>query len=161
MVQFRAIDRRRNPAEMMKTFEMNADRFKKRVYEKIAVEIVDNSPVDTGTYIMAHSVAGGRDEGFVGDRSSIGKPRKRNPAQFKALARGNLLRSVAALPAGATDVHFRNRAEHAPKVEYLGWFNSGPATSGFKEPYHVYSRARAKASQFIREAAAEFGFEVR
>jgi hypothetical protein len=161
MVQFRAIDRRRSPTEVTRSFETKAAAFKQRVYEKIASEVVDLSPVDTGTYIMAHSAAAGRDAAFVGDRTSHGKPRGRSKSQFANLARGNLLRSVAAIPPTATDVYFRNSAEHANKVETLGWFNSGSALSGYKEPYHVYARARAKVGTFIAEAAAELGFEVR
>jgi hypothetical protein len=166
VVQFRAIDRRRSPAEIVKNFEMQAEALKRRVYEKIANAIVDASPVDTGTYIMAHSAAaGGRDEGFERDRSSKGKLRGRNPAQFKNIARGNLMRSVAAIPVGATDVYFRNRALHAPRVEYLGWtrplFGIAESPKAPVPPYHVYARARAQVGQFIREAAAETGMQTR
>jgi hypothetical protein len=163
MVQFRAIDRRRAPAELVKSFEQKAEAIKRRVYEKIANRIVDNSPVDTGTYIMAHSAAAGRDEEFQGDRPSKGKVRKRNQQQFRNLARGNLMRSVAAIPAGATDVYFRNRALHAARVEYLGWaapLFGNPNISG-PEPYRVYALARAGVGEMIREAARETGFDLR
>jgi hypothetical protein len=155
MVQFRAIDRR-SKDDHVKRFYEKAASLRRRVLEKIADAIVDGSPVDTGTYIMAHSVGVGRDSGFVGDRSSFKKRRNRNANQFRGLARGNLQRSVAALALGATDVYFRNRAEHAYRVEVRGWEDiRGPG------PYHVYTLARAQAPQFIRDAAAELGFELR
>jgi hypothetical protein len=161
MVQFRAIDRRRAPAELMRSFETRAAALKQRVYEKMAEDIVARSPVDTGTYIMAHTAGAGRDSGFTGTMSSLGKVRGRSHSEFASAARAQLLASVAAIPANATDVYFRNAAMHAPQVEYLGWSNSGSALNGMKEPKRVYARARAKAPQLIRDAAAELGFDLR
>ena len=70
--------------------------------------------------------------------------------QFRALALGNLRRSVssAAVTAGQ-EIWFRNQSEHAKYVEF-GW----PTKNG----YHVYAYARAYAPVAIREAIDELGF---
>jgi hypothetical protein len=152
VVQIRAISKNTTQQAGL-LFKERAAQLRARVAEKIADAIVEGSPVDTGTYIMAH-VAGSGESSEIGSRSSHGKPRGRDPGQFKNLARGNLKRSVSASAIQAGDeIWFRNRAEHAARVEYLGW-NLTPA-------YHVYANARAMAPQFIRDAAREMGFTSR
>ena len=99
-------------------------------------------------------MAGPGESGETAARSSRGKVRGRNPAQFRGLAIGNLRRSVSAAAISASDeVWFRNRAEHAPFVEYIGW--------GETPAYHVYANARAAAPQFIRDVAREMGMTAR
>lgn len=153
VAQFQAISKRTSQ-QTAQIFRERAAGMRLRVAEKIADAIVDFSPVDTGTYIMAHAAGtGSSDED--GSRSSHRKPRGRDKSQFANLARGNLRRSVSAAAVQASDeIWFRNRAYHAPAVESLGW------TSG-KQPYRVYARARAMVPTFIREAAREFDMEVR
>ena len=152
VVQFRAISQKTTQqAELL--FQERAAALRRLAAEKIAEAIVDYSPVDTGTYIMAHA-AGSAESAEAASRTSRGKARGRNPRQFKTLALGNLKRSVssAAVTAGQ-EIWFRNRAEHAVKVEYEGW----PT----KEAYHVYAKARAFARIAISEAATELGFRTR
>lgn len=152
VVQMKAISQRTTQtAEQL--FRERAAELRRRAGEKIADFIVDVSPVDTGTYIMAH-VAGSGAMPEIASRSSDNKPRGQNRQQFQNLARGNLKRSVsaAAVQAGS-EIWFRNRALHAPEVEYIGW-NS-------QEAYHVYAKARAYAPTAIREAAREVGMQAR
>lgn len=146
-------------------FRQRAVELRARVAAKIADEIVDLSPVDTGTYIMAH-VAGTGESSESAERSSHGKERGRNPAQFKNLARGNLRRSVSAAAIQASnEVWFRNRALHASRVEYDGWtaplfgIESSPRVA--VPAYHVYAKARARAPKFIHDAAREMGMTAR
>lgn len=147
MVQFQMISQNTS-ATMERVLAERAAALRKRVVEKMADRIIEYSPVDTGTYVLAHTVR--PEETNYDTRSSHGRARARNPAQFKALARGNLMRSVSALSLDAREVWFRNRAVHAPRVEYLGWPGRGA--------YHVYARVRAEGAQMIRDAAQELGF---
>jgi hypothetical protein len=158
IVQFRPITRTRSE-DIAQRFREKAAALRSLVAVKIADAIVDASPVDTGTYIMAHVADTGKSS-EAPSRSSFNKTRGRNPDQFKNLARGNLRRSVSAdAILNSPEIFFRNRALHADRVEYLGWFNSGPASSGFKEPYGVYLSAKGRVDTFIDEAAAELGFD--
>jgi hypothetical protein len=152
IVQLGAI-RTRDTRDIEAAFRERAAQIRQQVAERIADVIIDASPVDTGTYIMAHAAGvGALPE--IETRSSHGKPRGRSRAQFQALARHNLKRSVSARAIQAsTEVWFRNRALHAAQVEYLGW-NGTPA-------YYVYARASAEAQQFIRDAVASAGGTVR
>lgn len=151
--QFQAISSHTSQ-QAAQIFRERAAAIRLRVAEKIADAIVDGSPVDTGTYIMAH-VAGTGSSDEDGSRSSHGKPRGRDRSQFTNLARGNLRRSVSAAAVQASsEIWFRNRAWHAPAVEHLGW-------AAGTQPYQVYARARAQVPTFIREAAREYSMEVR
>lgn len=150
-VQYRAIDRRRAPRDILRDFDERADALKTRVLEKMADVIIAGSPVDTGVYIMSHSIGdGGRARGLA-TTSSAGRPRGQPHAQFAAPARAQLAADIAALPKGARNVMLRNTAAHAPFVEYVGW--------GGRGAYHVYANTRARAAEFIAAAAAELGFE--
>lgn len=144
-------------ADIEARFGEKAAQLRSRVAEKIADDIVDFSPVSTGTYIMAH-VAGVDESGEAASRSSADKPRGRSKAQFAALARHNLRRSVSARAImGSREIWFRNRALHAKRVEELGWEDLGSQ----RGPYRVYASARARADKHIRDAASELGFETR
>lgn len=152
VVQVQAISQR-STEDIAARFLERATRLRAAVAEKMAASIVANSPVDTGTYIMAHA-AGPGESGEVESRSSHGKVRGRNPSQFRGLALGNLRRSVSAAAIGASDeIWFRNRAVHAARVEYLGWNGTSA--------YHVYANTAARFPAFVVEAARETGMESR
>ena len=154
VVQMQMIYEKRSE-DIAARFKERAAELRERVAVEIADRIVDRSPVDTGTYIMAH-IAGADSSGESASRSSRGKPRGRSPAQFRELARANLRRSVsaAALQASST-IWFRNRALHAGRVEYVGWPNTGPG------PYYVYADTRAEVSVIIDQMAKSMGFDTR
>ena len=152
VVQMKVISQRTTQtAEQL--FRERAAELRRRAGEKIADFIVDASPVDTGTYIMAH-VAGSGAMPEIASRSSDNKPRGQNRQQFQNLARGNLKRSVssAAVQAGG-EIWFRNRALHAPEVEYIGWKS--------RSADHVYRLSAARTPEFIRAVAQEMGFTSR
>lgn len=152
VTQVQAINRR-DSADIAAKFRQDAAQLRERVLLRMADEIVNNSPVLTGTYVMAHR-AGTSPDGGEGTRSSHGKPFPVSETQFKNLARGNLYRSVSsAAVANATEVYFGNSAVHAARVEHTGW--------GGKPAYAVYARVRNAAPAFIRQAAAELGMQAR
>lgn len=152
IVQVGAI-RTRDTRDLEAQFKARAARIRQQVAERIVDVIINASPVDTGTYIMAH-VAGQGASPEIESRSSHGKPRGRSKAQFAALARNNLRRSVSAAAIQASnEIWFRNRALHAASVEYLGW-KGAPA-------YHVYAVASAAAAQIIRDVMMRGGVDGR
>ena len=152
VVQFRAISKR-STQRLDKLFEDKAAMMRAEIASRIAKDIVDASPVDTGTYIMAH-VAGTGATSEDASRTSAGKARGRNASQFKNLALGNLRRSVSAAAIRASsEIWFRNRAEHALEVEYLGWAG--------KDAYHVYQIAGNRAGVHIRDVSREMGYSPR
>jgi hypothetical protein len=162
VVQIQAISQRTSQ-QAAQVFRERAARLRAGVAERLAEEIVANSPVDTGTYIMAHK-AGTGESSESATRSSARKRRGRNASQFANLALGNLKRSVSAdALLNSSEIWFRNSALHAARVEYLGWPAPvfGNPKIGGPGPYRVYARARAKAPQFIREVAAQLGMETR
>lgn len=152
VVQVQAISQR-DTTDLEARFKERAAQLRARAAERIVDAIIDGSPVDTGTYVMAHAAGVGAVP-EIASRSSHGKTRGRSAAQFKALARHNLKRSVsaAAVQAGS-EIWFRNRAFHAAYVEHIGW-KTTPA-------YHVYSNAAHQAPQFILDAAREMGMTAR
>lgn len=160
--QLEAISRR-DSEDIAAKFLARAAEMRRRVGEAIADEIVDLSPVDTGTYVMAHA-AGAGDTADSGDRTSHGKRRGQNANQFRELARGNLRRSVSAAAVQASgEIWFRNRAAHAARVEFTGWpapLFGNPNSSG-PGPYHVYAKAAAKTPTIIRRVAAEMGMQAK
>lgn len=149
MVQMRIISSKAS-RDLVKDFEDRAHAMQQRILQKVAEVIVAVSPVDTGTYVLAHTARPSKTE--FSTQSSANKRRGVNANQFRNLALGNLMRSVAALRPGNTEVFFRNRAEHAAEVEYLGWPPS------HDNAYHVYGQARAAARGIIADAKQEFRF---
>jgi hypothetical protein len=149
--------------DIAERFRQNAARLRARVGEMLADAIVDGSPVDTGTYVMAHRAGTGPSESDA-DRSSADKVRGRSPSQFKNLARGNLKRSVSAAAIQASgDIWITNSSLHAERVESLGWpapLFGNPSISG-PGPYRVYASARAQFPAFVSRAAAELGVQTR
>lgn len=141
---------KKDSADISARFREKAAALRERVLLRMADEIVNNSPIDTGTYIMAHRAtptAGGMTD--VAARSSHGKPRGVPDAQFRNLARGNLYRSVSSAAIAASgDVFFRNVAEHADIVEWV-------------HGHGVYARVRNAVPVFVRQAAQEMGLETR
>jgi hypothetical protein len=152
VVQMKAISQITS-GQMEQVFRERAAQLKSGVAERIADDIVNFSPVDTGTYIMAHKAAVGGSDAEPSRRSD-GKIRGRNPEQFRNLARGNLKRSVSsAAVLNATEVWFNNSAMHAAKVESLGWPSKGP--------YRVYAQARNRVPLHVKDVAGQLGMTSR
>jgi hypothetical protein len=154
----------RDSTDIAERFRQRAAEVRSRAAEKIAEDIVNASPVDTGTYIMAHSAQTNDAGGSA--RTSKGKTRGQDPQQFKNLALGNLKRSVSKdAILNSSEIFFRNLAKHAPRVENGGWTRplfGNPNSPLVPVPaYYVYSQARNRAPQHIRDAARELGMETR
>jgi hypothetical protein len=144
--QFRLIDNRRNDTELLNAVFGSVDEFRRIFYKKLIDEIVNNSPVDTGTYMESHEIQEGRTDS-VGTNSSRGKPRFQQREPYANSARSKLYAQIDALTQDHRSVHIGNYSVHAPLVEY----------GGAKMPiiYAPYTRARASTPRFIREAIEE------
>ena len=162
VTQVQAITRR-DSADIANRFRDRAAELRERVGHGIADVVIANSPVDSGTYIMAHRAGPGPSDAEA-DRSSRGKIRGRSRSQFAGLARNNLYRSVSsAAVANASEIWFTNSALHAARVEWLGWdapLFGNPGVGG-RGPYNTYAIARASAPQIIRDVAREMGMQAR
>lgn len=134
----------------LKKVEDNLEEVRKVFLQKLADQVVyaspnptdGGSPVDTGAYILSHSI--GTSTGLGGKQSSHGKPKDNGSA--RAEARAKLYSQIEGLPSDAKHVYMGNRSPHASRVEN-GW----PT----KEGYHVYTILRGKAPVFIQEAKNE------
>jgi len=171
MVQFKAISKLDTSRDLLRRFEEAAVEVKKDVMRGLAAEVVVNSPVDTGNYMLSHEiVAGGRDGGFPQNpTNSHGLPRRQSRGDKASAALGMLMAQVETIQ--PTDVAFmlRNSAVYAARVEYGGWgegslnkfvgntrdeldYQAANATPA----YRVYALARATAPALIAAAIARF-----
>jgi len=175
MVQFKAISKLDTSRDLLRKFEQASVEVKKHVLRGLADEVVKNSPVDTGNYMLSHEiVAGGRDGGFpASPTTSNGLPRNQSHETKASQAQAALYAAIEAVQPTDNQFMLRNRAEYDAKVEYLGWGpgSGAPAVGATRErreeqarsarqPYHVYARARAAASALIQSALARFEAEM-
>lgn len=109
------------------------------------------SPVDTGAYIMSHSI--GTSSGLGGRQSSDRRSKDYSEASRDA-AYNKLMTQIAGLPPDATKVYIGNRSPHASLVEY-----GAPGWTKAPEGYFVYGTARNKAPAWLEEAKRELGFK--
>ncbi|CAB4139469.1 hypothetical protein UFOVP346_50 [uncultured Caudovirales phage] len=108
----------------------------------LATEIVNNSPVDTGTYVMGHMVGERSAAGqFTGAIKYIGPPGQ-DAGAMKSAAIAKLHADIDSLPEGQTRVNISNRVAHVRIVEDGGhnWKTPG---------YKVYTRARDRAGDIL------------
>lgn len=156
MVQFRAIDRRRNMAKLYEEIAKRNEDFKKMVLSDMVDVVVEaGSPryrsraVDTGVYMGAHDISyGGRSSSFVKDQSSHGKTRDVPPEPEVEKARARLHAAVEAMPAENTNVMFTNASVHGWAVEY-------------KHGYAPYGTARREFDDIVRRVAGMMGTTLR
>jgi hypothetical protein len=163
VVKVRAISRQTS-ADIAERFRERAAQVRARAAEMMAEDIVNGvpddmrdppgSPVDTGNYVMSHIAVTSASASGGATTFSENKTTGRNIAQMKALALGNLKRSVSKdAILNSPEIYFTNRAEYADRVEYIGWKSV--------EEYNVYGKASRMARQRILDAAKEFGMETR
>ena len=175
MVQFKAISRLQTPEQMMDVFRKNTGTFQKEVLKDLAAVVVSLSPVDTATYVNSHSVGeGGRDRGFpgAGRTTSAGKPRNQNAEAARGAALASLTAQIDQMGDDIQNPMLRNASEHAWRVEYGGW---GEGTQNRavgrdrlteemqaelgKQPYFVYTKARAQIPAIIADVKVRLGLE--
>ena len=111
----------------------------------LATEIVNNSPVDTGTYVMGHMVGERSAAGqFTGAIRYIGPPGQ-DAGAMKAAAIAKLHADIDALPKDQTRVSISNRVGHVRIVEDGGkdWKRT--------LPFKVYTKAKDRASRILAD----------
>jgi hypothetical protein len=123
--------------------EQLIDNFREEYLMGLAEEIVFNSPVDTGAYILSHNIGDNftTSDGVGGRRDQGDGPFGAKWSQLQQPALSKLDAQIRAIPDTQTVVTIRNTSSHATIVEY-------------QHGYEVYSRARAKSGMIAREAEA-------
>ena len=136
----------RNLQSLLKAIDLvedDLDLVIKDVLTDIADELILRSPVDTGAYMLSHSI--GKSSGLGGKLSSKDRT-KTNYSSAAESARSKLYNSIATLPKGETKLFIGNRSPHASAVEDGGhnWKNT--------PPYKVYTETRRNIPQIIKNA---------
>ena len=144
-VSFKVVDNRTNVSKKIEQLNNQLENYGKYFLEGMATEIVLNSPVDTGTYMDAHSLGNTRAKGLV---TSTGKPKGQSHNEYAQAARDRLVASIESLGENWTNAIFSNNAAHAYLVEYAFGSDDGRGTYG--APYTI---ARNKAPIIAQEAA--------
>lgn len=146
--------------------QANIDEINRAVLNETAERIVEVTggmkkqlPVDTGTYMISHHVAGGRQGSVARDESSHGKPRNQmgRASQFQNESLTNMRAEIAALPDGGTDeARFYNTAFHAKYVEYIGWKDRD---GNITPAYNVYGKTKNEFNNIVAAAKAKLGIK--
>jgi len=125
---------------LLKKVEQDLDAVRDEFLRNVAEDLVNSSPVDTGTYVRNHSIT--VSSGSGGRQNSQGKPPDNGTARSDALDKLN--GQIAGLPQDTTTVYIANRSPYANKVEYSGWGKTGP--------YAVYTSVRNRAGLHLADA---------
>ena len=144
MIKFKLVDNRTRVSKKIKELQEKLEQFPKEFMQITADIIIENSPVDTGTYMDAHQI--GTMESIT---TSHGKPHNQPYSNFADAARDRLYSQINGLSVDGSDWFITNNSAHNIKVEYTGW-NSRPA-------YSPYTIARGYAPIALEEAKARVG----
>lgn len=139
MIKFRLVDKRTNVSRRIKELQDQLTELPKEFMRLTADKIIENSPVDTGTYMDSHNI--GENAPVTNSRD---KPRNQSKADYAEKARDRLYYQIDNLPFVDTKHYISNNSQHAWKVEYEGWPSQGP--------YSPYTIARASAPMLLDEA---------
>ncbi len=137
-----------NLSDILKRVELKLDGVRDAFLTEMAKDITDMSPVDTGDYIMSHSIGTQSIAGrFTGNIRSIGEGGQ-DKQMFKETAYNGLVYQIEGLPKDATHIFVGNTAPHANIVEEggYGWRRDG---------YQVYYIARKNAGLYLDAAIAK------
>lgn len=137
-----------NLSDILKRVELKLDGVRDAFLTEMAKDITDMSPVDTGDYIMSHSIGTQSIAGrFTGNIRSIGEGNQ-DQNLFRETAYNGLVYQIEGIPKEASHIFVGNSAPHANIVEHGGanWRRDG---------YMVYSVARNKASIYLAAAVAK------
>lgn len=132
----------RSFASLLKKVEDDLDAVRDEFLRRVAEDLVNSSPVLTGTYVRNHRIT--TTTGSGGTSSSHGKPKDDGSARTDSLAQLN--NQIEALPNDTTTVYIANRSPHANRVEYGGWSGRGP--------YAVFSGVRDRAKYHLQQAVS-------
>lgn len=130
----------RSLTALINKIEQELDAVRDEFLRNVAEDLVNSSPVDTGTYVRNHSIT--TSSGSGGRQNSHGKPPDNGTARADALDKLN--GQIAGLPQDTTTVYIANRSPYANKVEYSGW--------GSKPAYAVYTGVRNRANIHLQDA---------
>ena len=144
MIKFKFIDNRTRVSKKIKELQEKLEEFPKEFMRITADIVIENSPVDTGTYMDAHQI--GTKESIT---TSHGKPHNQPYSNFADAARDRLYSQINGLNVDGSDWFITNNSAHNMRVEYTGW-NSKPA-------YSPYTIARGYAPIALEEAKARVG----
>jgi len=132
----------------LRQIEDDLDEVRTLFLKKIAKEVVEGSPVDTGTYVMSHNVGDRSSAGqFTGNIRYIGPPGQDTQA-MQSSALNKIISQIDALPKEQTVVSLSNNSAHANIVEYGG-------ANWKRSPYRVYENARNRAPKLLDDAVRE------
>lgn len=134
----------RSLTALINKVEQELDAVRDEFLRNVAEDLVNSSPVDTGTYVRNHSIT--TSSGSGGRQNSHGKPPDNGTARADALDKLN--GQIAGLPKDTTTVYIANRSPYANKVEYSGWMGKEKKT----EPYFVYTSVRNRAGIHLQNA---------
>jgi hypothetical protein len=135
-------------SDILKDVEMKLDGVKEQFLLEMAKELTDLSPVDTGDYVLSHSIGTASLAGrFTGNYRSIG-PRGQDPSAKRSESFSNLSEQIAGLPKDAKTIFVGNSSPHAKDVEEGGasWKRNG---------YKVYAIVRNRADVYLANAIAK------
>ena len=144
MIKFKLVDNRTRVSKRIKELQEKLEEFPKEFMKITADIVIENSPVDTGTYMDAHQI--GTSESIT---TSHGKPHNQPYSNFADAARDRLYSQINGLSVDGSDWFITNNSAHNIRVEYTGW-NSKPA-------YSPYTIARGYAPIALEEAKARVG----
>lgn len=130
----------RSLTSLINKVEQELDAVRDEFLRNVAEDLVNSSPVDTGTYVRNHSIT--TSSGSGGKQNSHGKPPDSGTAKDDALNKLNA--QIASLPKDTTTVYIANRSPYANKVEYSGW--------GKTSAYAVYTGVRNRANIHLQKA---------
>jgi len=134
----------RSFTSMLKKLEEDMNEVKHEFLRNVAVDLVNSSPVDTGTYVRNHSIT--VSSGSGGRQNSHGKPPDAGTAKGDALDK--LFTQIDSLPEDTALAYIANRSPYANKVEYLGWVGESSQTS----PYFVFTAVKNRAKIHLQDA---------
>ena len=109
---------RKSVTTKLQNLEKEMEKEVKAEMRQIAEQILQRSPVLTGAYVESHSVVFPASSGAGRMRSSKNRPKTRDEAKHKGIARDQMYSDIERLDLEQHgSASFRNRAPHAGPVE--------------------------------------------
>lgn len=152
MIQFKLIDKRFTQSQLLDFFNENVEGLTKEVLRGMVDVIVENTPVDTGTYADSHHITQEGRQGGYGTASSHGKPRNQSETAYRESARSRLYGQIEGVTANTRETSITNDSVHASIVEYV-------EQGGVNKPRKLwapYTKARAETNNIIAQARLRF-----
>ena len=134
--------------QALRKIEEDLEAVRNEFLKGMARAVVTPSPVDTGTYVMAHNIGETSAAGqFTGNIRYINPPGQ-SKAGMQSQALDKLYAQIDALPVNQTRVNLSNNSAHADIVEKGGW-------RWKTNPYEIYAGARNNAPNILQAAVTK------